>query len=120
VPTSELPNTLKEASNKIEEYGFKVVLFGHIGDGNIHTNIFADVKDPEKMKKADSLMIEIGKIAIKHGGSVSSEHGIGLEKRALLIEEFKQKGSLENLEIMKNIKKIFDPKNLLNRGKIFE
>jgi glycolate oxidase len=120
VPTSELPNTLKEASNKIGEYGFKVVLFGHIGDGNIHTNIFADVKDPEKMKKADSLMIEIGKIAIKHGGSVSSEHGIGLEKRVLLIEEFKQKGSLENLEIMKNIKKIFDPKNLLNRGKIFE
>lgn len=120
VPTSELPKTLKEASNKFEEYGFKVVLFGHIGDGNIHTNIFADIKDPEKMKKVDSLMIELGKIAIRHGGSVSSEHGIGLEKRELLIEEFKQKDSLENLEIMKNIKKIFDPKNLLNRGKIFE
>jgi glycolate oxidase len=120
VPTSELPQTLKELNEKIMEYGMKVVLFGHIGDGNIHPNIFAQMKDPEQFKKVETLMLEFGKIAIKHGGSVSSEHGIGLEKKALLIEEFKHKDSLENLELMKNIKKIFDPKNLLNRGKIFE
>ncbi len=120
VPTTELPQTLKELNEKIREYGMKVVLFGHIGDGNIHPNIFARMKDPEQFKKVESLMLEFGKIAIRHGGSVSSEHGIGLEKREMLIEELKSKDSLETLELMKNIKKIFDPKNLLNRGKIFE
>jgi FAD/FMN-containing dehydrogenases len=66
------------------------------------------------------LQERIGRIALKNGGSVSAEHGIGLEKKALLIEELKSKDSERILGIMKEIKKAFDPNGILNPGKIFD
>ncbi|MGC8663398.1 MAG: FAD-binding oxidoreductase [Thermoplasmata archaeon] len=119
VPTSKLPDALENIKKKINEHGLKVALFGHIGDGNIHANIFADVNDREKMEKVNSFMMDLGRIALEHEGSVSSEHGIGMEKIELLREEFKFKKTERNLELMKYIKKLFDPNNILNRGKLF-
>lgn len=119
VPASQLPDTLNKIKEKMSEYGLKVALFGHIGDGNIHANIFADTSNEEVMKKVNSFMIELGRIALEHEGSVSSEHGIGMEKIDLLKEEFRYKNSERNLELMMEIKKIFDPNNILNRGKLF-
>jgi glycolate oxidase len=119
VPASKLPKTLIEIKESIERYKLKVALFGHIGDGNIHANIFADINDREKMKIVNDFMMELGRIALKNDGSVSSEHGIGIEKIELLKEEYMYKNSLKNIEIMKSIKNIFDPKNILNRGKMF-
>ncbi|MFP3317976.1 MAG: FAD-binding oxidoreductase [Thermoplasmata archaeon] len=119
VPASKLPKTLIEIKESIERYKLKVALFGHIGDGNIHANIFADINDREKMKIVYDFMMELGRIALKNDGSVSSEHGIGIEKIELLREEYMYKNSLKNIEIMKSIKNIFDPKNILNRGKMF-
>jgi len=119
VPASKLPKTLIEIKESIERYKLKVALFGHIGDGNIHANIFADINDREKMKIVNDFMMELGRIALKNDGSVSSEHGIGIEKIELLREEYMYKNSLKNIEIMKSIKNIFDPKNILNRGKMF-
>ncbi|MDP8011535.1 MAG: FAD-binding oxidoreductase [Thermoplasmata archaeon] len=119
VPTSKLPDSLKEIKNKIEEYNLKVALFGHIGDGNIHANIFANINDKNHMERVNAFMMDLGRIALEHEGSVSSEHGIGMEKIDLLKEEFKFKKSERNLDIMKSIKNIFDPNNILNRGKLF-
>ena len=119
VPASRLPYTLKEIRETIEDYGLKVALFGHIGDGNIHANIFADTNNDEQMEKVNSFMMDLGRIALRNEGSVSSEHGIGIEKIELLREEYKYKNSIKNIELMRNIKNIFDPKNILNRGKMF-
>jgi glycolate oxidase len=59
-------------------------------------------------------------IAVKHEGCVSAEHGIGLEKKELLLKEFAYRNNQINLELMKKIKNVFDPKNILNRGKLIE
>lgn len=119
VPASKLPSAMKQIKEKIKAYGGKVSLYGHIGDGNIHAHIFANTNNPEDMKKVDSLQMDLARIAIKHEGSVSGEHGIGLEKKELLKEEMKARNTMGTLEMMESIKKAFDPKNLLNRGKIF-
>jgi len=116
VPASELPDALREIEAKIREYGLKVALFGHVADGNIHANIYADVDDRDFMIKVERFQIELGKIAIRHEGSVSAEHGIGLEKKGLLKLEL----SPQVIELMKNIKKAIDPNNIMNRGKVFD
>ena len=120
VPASKLPEALKSIEKKGYDHGLKVALFGHIGDGNIHCNIYADVAKQEVMKEVDAFQVEIGEIAVNLGGSVSAEHGIGIEKKELLSREFRMRNSEYTLEMMKQIKKIMDPEGILNRGKIFE
>ncbi len=120
VPSTKIPEALKDIESKISECGFKVSLFGHIGDGNIHINIFVNPNNEEEMKRASEFLMDTGKIAIKYEGSVSSEHGIGIEKKELLYEEFREKNSLVTLDLMKRIKRVIDPNNILNRGKLLE
>lgn len=120
VPPSRLALIYKKMENLISDTSINVLLFGHVADGNIHSNIIVNPDDQEEKKKVDFFMNEIGKIAVQLGGSVSAEHGIGLEKKDLLKMEFEMNSSSYNIEIMKNIKKIFDPKGILNGGKIFD
>jgi len=96
---------------------FEVVMFGHIGDGNLHMNFIK----PEKMAKddffkfageADKHMFDLVK---KYGGSISAEHGVGLTKKPYL----HYTRSLEEIAVMKGIKKVFDPNGIMNPGKIF-
>lgn len=72
------------------------------------------------MEIVEKFQMELGTISLKHGGSVSAEHGVGLEKKELLKEEFRIRNSPGTMELMKTVKKAIDPKNLLNRGKIFD
>ena len=118
VPPSKLISTIREIETAIDRSGLRAPIGGHVGDGNIHSDIFYDEEDEDEKRRAWKLLEEMAEIAIKYGGSVSAEHGIGLEKRELLKKEMKSKGSLKALEIMREIKKIFDPKNLLNPGKV--
>ncbi|MCL5407925.1 MAG: dehydrogenase, partial [Candidatus Thermoplasmatota archaeon] len=120
VPTSELPATLKEVKESMESFAIRAAIFGHIGDGNIHANIFVDLSSKEKVESVERFQKELGMISLKHAGSVSAEHGIGMEKKDLLKEEFRLKNSPGTMELMKSIKTTIDPKNLLNRGKIFD
>ncbi len=120
VPASRLPEALKDSESKVNEHGLKVALFGHIADGNIHANIYADVSNREQMKKVDEFQIDFGRIALKYGGSVSAEHGIGIEKKELLEMEIRETGSPHVMELMKAIRKDFDPKGIMNRGKMFD
>lgn len=119
VPVSHLPEALKETSAKMEEMKINGGLIGHIGDGNIHANIFADLHKKDEMENVEKFQREFGSIAVRNLGSVSAEHGIGLEKIGLLQDEVLYIGSAGTLDLMKRIKSVFDPKNLLNRGKMF-
>jgi glycolate oxidase len=119
VPPSRLPSALSRIEEESRREKIKASLFGHIGDGNIHANVFYNSNDKNSLKGAQDFLMTIGNIAIENGGSVSAEHGIGLEKKELLLEEMKYKNSLKNIDLMKEIKRVFDPKNIMNRGKIF-
>ena len=120
VPPSQLPGAMFEIERAIKKSGLRVVLFGHIGDGNIHSNIFADSKNAAFMRRVDRLQVRVGNIALAHEGSVSAEHGIGLQKKDLLIDELTKRNSKEAIKLMRQIKSVFDPKNILNPGKIFD
>lgn len=119
VPTSRLPLTLKGIKEIAEELDLKVALFGHVGDGNIHTNVYVDMKDEKSILKFNEFNSKVSELVIKNGGSISAEHGIGIAKIDLLFEELKARNNLKNIELMKAIKKVFDPKDILNRGKLF-
>lgn len=119
VPPSKLPAAMREIDDERKREKVRVSLFGHIGDGNIHVNVFYNSKNQESLKGAHTFLLNIGRIAIRNGGSTSAEHGIGLEKKELLVEEMKFRNSMKNIELMREIKKIFDPRNIMNRGKMF-
>ncbi len=117
------PTKLVEAIDKIrklgEKYNIPMTLAGHISDGNIHPVIWLSEKDEARRKAFNSLVKDIMKMAIDLGGVISSEHGIGLTKREELVMAYEVKKSLKAIDLMKKIKKIFDPKNILNPDKIF-
>ena len=114
VPVGMIPDTV-EFINKISiETGIKILLFGHFGDGNIHTNIMIDPFDSSELRKSQDILDKIFKYVVSIGGTISGEHGIGLEKKKFLPLQY------NNVEIdnVKKIKKVFDTDNLLNSGKI--
>ncbi|MEW6571020.1 MAG: FAD-linked oxidase C-terminal domain-containing protein [Nitrospirota bacterium] len=115
VPRSNLTEMLKRLRKISEESGIKIVNFGHAGDGNIHVNIMVDRTDREKYKKGSSLVGLIFQETLALGGTISGEHGVGLTKKDYIGMEL----SKTQCDIMKSIKKVFDPRNILNPGKIF-
>lgn len=115
VPRDKIPEMLKGLRKLSEENGIKIVNFGHAGDGNIHVNIMVDKNNVEKYKRAESLVKVIFDMTLKLGGTISGEHGIGITKAPYLGMEIRS----HELDLMKGIKRLFDPKNILNPGKIF-
>lgn len=118
VPLSKILPTLKEIKNIERGYGIDIVTFGHIGDGNLHPNICVKERDPELIDRAKKIFEEICDIAIKYGGVVSGEHGIGIQKLLTFKRMLEIHNSLDLLEYMRRIKQIFDPYNIMNPGKI--
>lgn len=115
VPRNKIPGMLKYLKRLSEESGVKIVNFGHAGDGNIHVNIMVDRNDAERYRQAEALVKEIFKMTLDLGGTISGEHGVGITKASYIGMEIKK----HELDLMKGIKNIFDPKGLLNPGKIF-
>ncbi|MEW6163057.1 MAG: FAD-linked oxidase C-terminal domain-containing protein [Nitrospirota bacterium] len=115
VPRNRIPEMLNRLRRLSEESGIKIVNFGHAGDGNIHVNIMVDKKNKEEYKKGLELIEKVFKETLELGGTISGEHGIGLTKASYMGMEISETG----MSIMRSIKKIFDPKNILNPGKIF-
>lgn len=104
---------VKEISGK---YGITTICYGHSGDGNIHVNILKDKLDDASWEKhLDKAIREIFELTVSLGGTISGEHGIGYSQKNYLGIAL----SNEELQLMKNIKKTFDPNNILNPGKIF-
>ena len=116
VPRAELPkliNGVKEIGNK---YGFKSICYGHAGDGNLHINIIkGKMSEKDWNNKLTFGIREIFKLATSLGGTISGEHGIGFVQKDYLNIAL----SDENIKLQKGIKKLFDPNEILNPGKIF-
>lgn len=116
VPRFELPALLKAVKEVGKLYGFRSVCYGHAGDGNLHVNILRDEMCEDDWNKTVKVGIrELFERVKKLGGTISGEHGIGLVQRDYMDIMF----SVSHLELMRSIKKVFDPKGLLNPGKIF-
>ncbi len=116
VPRDKLAEFIRKLREISERTGFFIQFLGHAGDGNLHPSIFTDIRDKEQFARAQETMAEIFRAAMELGGSLSGEHGIGLEKRQFLKEAMDPVA----IEIMKKIKGILDPNNILNPGKIWE
>jgi D-lactate dehydrogenase (cytochrome) len=114
VPISELPNAIKETRKLIELHGVEAAIFGHVGDGNYHAVLSIDANDPEHVKKIEEINQQIVTYALAKGGTCTGEHGIGIGKKQFLRLEHG-----ETVDLMKEIKVSFDPKGILNPGKIF-
>ncbi len=116
VPPSRLPELIRDIEKIVEKYKVPIGIAGHAGDGNIHPTMYA--VDDESKERVLNAAYEIMYLAIKYGGVISSEHGIGLLKKDMLLKAYHIRGSEKALEIMKGIKHIFDPKNILNPDKV--
>lgn len=115
VPRSKLPDLLEGINEISKKYGFKIPCFGHAGDGNVHTNVMIkDKNDQDQVKKGHLAVEEIFKLTIKLGGTLSGEHGIGISKASFMNLAF----SNAEMNLMRNIKKAFDPNNILNPFKM--
>lgn len=115
VPRNNIPKMLQGLTRLSDDTGIKIVNFGHAGDGNIHVNLMVDKSDEEEYKKAEALVRDIFELTLSLGGTISGEHGIGITKAPYIDMEIKER----ELSLMKGIKNLFDPKNILNPGKIF-
>lgn len=116
VPRNNIPDFIRKVEEICESRGIEYNIIGHAGDGNLHPSVLTDIKDKEHYEKAAKAMEEIIEYAVELGGVLSGEHGIGLEKQKFL------KKAMDPLaiEIMKGIKKVVDPNNILNPGKIWQ
>ena len=118
VPTSEIPELIPELERLSETYGMQIPCYGHAGDGNLHATL---VKDPEMdmatwRKQEDACLRELYRITARLGGKISGEHGIGIKRK----EYLREVTSPVELNLMRSIKRAWDPNNVMNPGKIFD
>lgn len=116
VARSKVPDMIQAVREIAEKNNVLIGTFGHAGDGNLHPTLICDERDKEEMERVEKAIDEIFEAAMKLGGTLSGEHGIGLAKKKYLKMEFGEEG----VAMMHAVKKAFDPKNILNPGKIFE
>ncbi len=116
VPRTSIVNMVEGCKEICDKYNLKACIVGHLGDGNLHPQIALNLDNEEEFKRYHIAKSEIYNMAIKLGGTISAEHGVGVEKMPYI-------GNIINssaIEYMKEIKRLFDPNNILNPGKIFE
>jgi len=115
VPRNKIPELLSFVSQLREKLKLIIICFGHAGDGNIHINFMYNKEDEAEAERIGLAIEKVFKKVLSLRGSLSGEHGIGFMKSAYIAWEL----SPQAIEIMKRIKKAFDPNNILNPGKIF-
>ena len=115
VPLSALVDAIEFSRKCIEENGLDGSIIGHIGDGNFHAGIVLDPNNLEEVEKVDHVNEQIVKFALSVGGTCTGEHGVGLGKM-----KYQEDQHGKALDVMKSIKQVLDPNNILNPGKIFK
>ena len=114
MPRSRIADMLVALSEIGRKYNLVMGTFGHAGDGNLHPTILADKNDADEMARVHQAVDEIFETALKFGGTLSGEHGIGIAKMKYLGNEIGESG----LDLMRSIKNALDPTHMLNPGKL--
>ncbi|MFV1951127.1 MAG: FAD-binding oxidoreductase [Nitrospinota bacterium] len=114
VPRSKVPDIIRKVRDIGKRYNLTIANFGHAGDGNIHVNIMISKDDSDEMERAEKVVKEIFRATLELGGTLSGEHGVGITKRPFIGEEIEPAG----IEVMRRIKGVLDPNNIMNPGKI--
>ncbi len=117
VPRAELPRLIRGLKTLGQQYDFDAVAYGHAGDGNLHIRIKKEgIPNSYQNPEMDIIVRELFQLIKQLGGTISGEHGIGLIQKGFMDVMFEER----QLQIMRDIKKVFDPNNILNAGKIFD
>lgn len=116
VPRSELATMVAAVERIAQAHRVEVGTFGHMGDGNLHPTFLTDERNEEEMHRVEAALKEVFETAVDLGGTITGEHGVGLAKKPFL------RGALGDvpLDVMRSLKGVFDPKGILNPGKIFD
>ncbi len=115
VPVSQIPTLIDGLSALSEKYQISIVNFGHAGNGNIHVNLLVDPDDPVQARNAEHCLDDVFSMVLKLNGTLSGEHGVGIEKRDFVDREI----TPNSLQLMRDIKQVFDPNGILNPDKMF-
>jgi len=115
VPRSEIANMVRAINKIAKKYDVTICTFGHAGDGNLHPTCLTDVRDEEEISRVEKAFEEIFKEAVKLGGTITGEHGVGAMKLPYLHLKVGEAG----VEAMRQIKLALDPNNIMNPGKMF-
>jgi glycolate oxidase len=115
LPRKAIVPMMRRIQQIAAEFDVLLPTFGHIGDGNLHPNLVFDPRDPAEMARVSQAAEALIRAAVAHGGTLSGEHGIGLLKKELLPLAV----PAENLALYRQIKAVFDPKGIMNPGKVF-
>ena len=115
IPVSELPRVLKGIADLTAQYGLRVGNVFHAGDGNMHPLIMYDANKPGDLELVEKMGADILKLCVEVGGCLTGEHGVGIEKRDLMHDQF----NAGDMEAQMRLKDVFDPKWLLNPSKVF-
>lgn len=115
LPRTAIPAMVRAVREIAARYQLLIPVFGHVGDGNLHPNILCDRRDPEELRRVRLAAAAIFAEAIRLGGTLSGEHGIGLLKKEFLVQDL----GAAQVEAMRRIKAALDPHHILNPGKIF-
>ncbi|MEM9434745.1 MAG: FAD-linked oxidase C-terminal domain-containing protein [Pseudomonadota bacterium] len=115
IPVSSLPMVLRRIGELSEHYGLRVGNVFHAGDGNMHPLILFDANKEGDLELCEAMGADILRLCVEAGGCLTGEHGVGIEKRDLMFDQFDP----EDLELQMKVKDVFDPKWLLNPAKVF-
>ena len=115
VPISNIVECIMFAENELQGTGLKAPMVGHVGDGNFHVTIVYDPNKENEYKYIREFSNKLIDKALEMDGTITGEHGIGLQKKEYLLKQHP-----DNVPLMKLIKKSFDPNNIMNPGKIFD
>ena len=116
VPRSELAHMIRFVAEVAKKHELKIGTFGHMGDGNLHPTFLTDERNKDEMRRVHEAFTEIFDEAIRLGGTITGEHGIGLAKKEFLP---KFAGAAQ-MRVMRELRKALDPKGILNPGKMFD
>lgn len=115
VPRSKIADMVRRINDISAKYNVTIATFGHAGDGNLHPTATTDARDAEEIHRVEQAFEEIFAAALELGGTITGEHGVGMVKAPFL----EWKIGVSGVSLMKGIKHVFDPDNLLNPGKVF-